>query len=566
MAAALKISRHFASILDGRWGDRQVHYRRCGSGPLVILLHQSPLSSRDMVSTMQRWGQHFTCIAPDTPGFGLSDPLGVDRAEVADIAQAQIEFFDALGVGKAAVYGFHTGAMVAAGLAQHFPERVICAVANGYVLLTEQDRADILANYLPSLEPKWDGSHLTWLWSRMREQTIFFPWYRKGLADRLDFDVPAPEMLQAAALDMLRSGDHYRVGYRAAFTMRSDQALREMRVPVLVTAAKTDVLAQHLPRIRAKTASVSVEAGGTVEQTLDLVAAWLRKHKLSAAPKLQATAPIKGRMWQQMLDVPGGQLRIRRNTDAEGRVVVVQHDAAGSSDIVKPLAESFIGLRPVVAIDLPGHGESDNTLPAGKITVTTYAKALLKALDALGIKECDFIGTWGGGLVGLELALIAPKRISHLAMADLLYFPTALTAELKKNYTPEIKPDWYGGHLLHAWMLMRDQGLFWPWYRRTREGIIWKPPYIDPAMVHARVMEIFKAPEMWRAAYQAHFAYPTKSKLKQLKTPAVLVAPRWDPNIDHTRQAAADFPQFPFGQMPDEMTRWGEELVPFFNS
>ncbi|MBK6596711.1 MAG: alpha/beta fold hydrolase [Proteobacteria bacterium] len=440
MAAALKISRHFASILDGRWGDRQVHYRRCGSGPLVILLHQSPLSSRDMVSTMQRWGQHFTCIAPDTPGFGLSDPLGVDRAEVADIAQAQIEFFDALGVGKAAVYGFHTGAMVAAGLAQHFPERVICAVANGYVLLTEQDRADILANYLPSLEPKWDGSHLTWLWSRMREQTIFFPWYRKGLADRLDFDVPAPEMLQAAALDMLRSGDHYRVGYRAAFTMRSDQALREMRVPVLVTAAKTDVLAQHLPRIRAKAASVSGEAGGTVEQTLDLVAAWLRKHKLSAAPKLQATAPIKGRMWQQMLDVPGGQLRIRRNTDAEGRVVVVQHDAAGSSDIVKPLAESFIGLRPVVAIDLPGHGESDNTLPAGKITVTTYAKALLKALDALGIKECDFIGTWGGGLVGLELALIAPKRISHLAMADLLYFPTALTAELKKTIRRKSNP------------------------------------------------------------------------------------------------------------------------------
>ena len=40
---------------------------------------------------------------------------------------------------------------------------------------------------------------------------------------------------------------------------------------------------------------------------------------------------------------------------------------------------------PVLAIDLPGHGESDNTLPAGKITVTTYAKALLKALDALGI-------------------------------------------------------------------------------------------------------------------------------------------------------------------------------------
>jgi haloalkane dehalogenase len=181
--AQVKITRHFATIRNGRWGDRQVHYRRGGRGPLVVLLHQSPLSSRDMLATMERWGQHFTCLAPDTPGYGQSDPFGVDRADMADVAQAVIEWFDAVGIRKAPVYGFHTGAMIAGALAQHYPERITCAVGNGYVLLTEAERTEIVANYLPPLEPKWDGSHLTWLWNRMREQTIFFPWYRKGLGD-----------------------------------------------------------------------------------------------------------------------------------------------------------------------------------------------------------------------------------------------------------------------------------------------------------------------------------------------------------------------------------------------
>ena len=102
----IRITRHFATIVDGRWGARQVHYRRAGRGPVVLCLHQSPLSSRDMLATLARWHPHFTCIAPDTPGFGSSTPLGVARAGMEDFADAVIEFMDALGIGRTAVYGF----------------------------------------------------------------------------------------------------------------------------------------------------------------------------------------------------------------------------------------------------------------------------------------------------------------------------------------------------------------------------------------------------------------------------------------------------------------------------
>ena len=352
--ASKQISRHFASITDGRWGARQVHYRHVGQGPVVLLFHQSPLSSRDMLATMERWKSHFTCIAPDSPGYGLSDALGVDHAEMTDFALAATEFMDALGIRKAAMYGFHTGAMISATLAECFPERTHCAVANGYVVLDRAERDDILANYLPPFVPRWDGSHLTWLWARMREQIIFFPWYRKSLADRLDYDVPTPETLHAGAMDLLRSGDHHRVGYRAAFTMNSDLTPRNISVPALLTASKFDVLSAHLQRIRTKADCVTVQLGGTMDETLDLCRDWIKRQSPPANSFMPAaTAALPGTLWQQYIDVPGGQLRLRRNNDAKGRVVLVQHDAAGSSEVVRGLASGFIGRRPVIAIICP---------------------------------------------------------------------------------------------------------------------------------------------------------------------------------------------------------------------
>ncbi|NUQ49958.1 MAG: alpha/beta fold hydrolase [Phycisphaerae bacterium] len=211
-----------------------------GAGPALVLFHQSPLSSRDLVATIERWQPYFTCIAPDTPGYGLSDPIGAGPLEMSEIARASIEVLDALGIDKAAVYGFHTGAMIAAAVAEAYPGRVSCAVSNGFVVMDEPERADILANYLPPFVPSWDGAHLAWLWSRLREQTIFFPWYSKRSEDRLDYDLPAPAALQGALLDFLRAGDRYRHAYRAAFAMRSQETLARMRSPLLVTASSTD--------------------------------------------------------------------------------------------------------------------------------------------------------------------------------------------------------------------------------------------------------------------------------------------------------------------------------------
>ena len=558
------VTRHFVTLPDGRFGPRQVHYRRAGRGPCVILLHQSPMSSRDLLPMIGRLADRHTCIAPDTPGYGLSDPFGLPAVTMEAIADGVIEFADALGIGRFAAYGFHTGAMIAVAVGHRHPDRVTGVAANGFVMPTDALRDELLQHYLPPFEPKWDGSHLAWLWARMREQTIFFPWYRKDLASRMDFDVPPPEKLQDNVLEFLRAGDQYRVAYRAAFEFRGDAALAATRTPTLITATASDPLREDLARIQPRPPWVEVVPGGSVDATLALCAEFLERHPAPVPPPVPATAPLASRLWQQMVDVPGGQLRVRRNTDADGRVVLVQHDAASSSDQVEPVAASFIGHRPVLAIDLPGHGESDNTIGEEGVTVESYTAVVRQALDALGIDDCDFYGMWGGGLVGLELAQ-QDARVRRLVMSDVLWPEPALREELKAHYTPAIEPDWYGGHLLQAWHLLRDQGLFWPWFRRTRDGILWKEPHVDPAMVHARLVSLFKAPRMWRLAYQAHFAYPVEERLARICQPTLLCAPAWDPQLEDTRRAQAANPNCAFLQLPDQLEEWGPAMLRFLD-
>lgn len=559
------ITRHFASITAGRWGPRQVHYRRVGAGPVVICFHQSPLSSRDMITTMLRWKDHFTCIAPDSPGFGLSDPLGVAHADMTDFADAAIEFMDALGIERAAVYGFHTGAMISSAIAAAHPERIVCAAANGYVVMTEQEKQDILAHYLPSLTPSWDGAHLTWLWARMREQLIFFPWYRKSLAARMNTDVPTPEALHDGVLDFLRSGDHYRVGYRAAFTMRSDVALQKMTVPTLVTAADTDVLSQQLSRIRRAAPCVTVRSRGTMEETLDLCRDFIKKHKPPKAPKSIAPVSLPCRMRQDYVSLPDGQLRLRRNDDASGRPVLVLHEAIGSSETVLSAAGSFIGKRPVIAINLPGHGESDLVVGGGKITLTNQAKALLQALDALNIREVDCLGLGVGGMVGLEASLLAPSRIRHLALANTIYPDGKERKRLQAHGVPDIQPNWFGGHLLEAWYVVRDHGLFSPWFDRTRQGIVRQEPHVDPQHVNRRVLELFRSKGIWRKAMQAQLEYPLARHLAKSKVPKVFCSPSWDPQLIATQRAAQENPSAAFIPLPDDETRWADALMPFFD-
>ena len=128
------VRRHFVTVN----GDRQVHYRRAGKGPAVVLLHQSPTSSREHVPLIERLMGDFTVIAPDTPGNGLSDPLPGEQPSSADYAHALAQTLDALGIERCGLFGTHTGGVTATEFARLYPDRVSVVIVDGITCWTEE--------------------------------------------------------------------------------------------------------------------------------------------------------------------------------------------------------------------------------------------------------------------------------------------------------------------------------------------------------------------------------------------------------------------------------------------
>jgi len=238
--------RAYATISHG-----QIHYRHQGTGIPLILLHQSPRSSSEYQDLIDRWSRDFYVIAPDTPGNGLSDPLPKGTPTMFDYSDALIEFMDVLKVRQALLYGFHTGASIAVAAAARYPHRILHAVANGLALLEEEQRRDFLANYLPEINPKADGSHLDWLWHRIKDQAKYFPWYSRRKADRLTIPAYSPAKCQDILVDFLLAGDNYRGPYRAAFAFEPVSAGLLPAANVTVCATEGDPLSASLSKLPA---------------------------------------------------------------------------------------------------------------------------------------------------------------------------------------------------------------------------------------------------------------------------------------------------------------------------
>ncbi len=183
----------------------------------MLLLHQSPSSSKDYIDLMQKWAGDFRLIAPDNPGNGNSDPLQIVNPGIESYAEAIIEFMDALQIEQACAYGYHTGSCFAVAASALYPERFNYVVGNGISVLTDEELADILANYSPPLELNEDGSHLTWLWERIHLQGKYFPWYSTRDEDKIDIPPYTPEKATNMLKDFLAAGNNYIAPYNAAF-------------------------------------------------------------------------------------------------------------------------------------------------------------------------------------------------------------------------------------------------------------------------------------------------------------------------------------------------------------
>lgn len=553
------IKRHFVT-LDGRWGIRQVHYRRAGAGPLLLMLHQSPQSSRELEPVMQEWSADFTVIAPDSPGYGLSDPLGVATAELSEFAAATVEFLDAIGARRFGVYGFHTGGMIGVAIAHGFPDRVAGFACNGIAVLTAAERKDILANYLPPFEPRWDGGHLAWLWGRSREQTIFFPWHNRSLASRMSYPMPSAQQLQTGVCEFLRASDHYHVGYRAAFTFDSQRVVAELKVPGLITATSLDPLQSHLERLENCPPSVALEPIETIEAATASCLQLLRQNpgdELSPAPD---TRPAKDRLWRQIIqtDTDPDSIAVLQGGEPGGQPVILVHGAGGSGATVAALAAGLAEKRPVIAIDLPGHGETDPG--SGAVSIRRCADIVVAVMAKLGITKADIAGFAGGACVAAEFATGAPEKTGRLALIDPLVVSADTADDWRENGLPTFAAHWSGGHLLACWLMVRDSRLFFPWFRREPTGIRWQEPDLDDRNIQLEVTEFLKAEGSWQALLAEQLEYPLLKSLQACADQVCICGTASSPWYNAAETLAGQC-RLPFHDLGDDARNAGQKIA-----
>jgi pimeloyl-ACP methyl ester carboxylesterase len=118
----------------------EVFYREAGdpTRPVVLLLHGFPTSSHMFRELIPQLAGDYHVIAPDLPGFGntVTPPRGQFDYTFDNLAKVIIDFVNALGLTRYAIYVFDYGAPTGFRLALAHPERVTALISqngNAYV-------------------------------------------------------------------------------------------------------------------------------------------------------------------------------------------------------------------------------------------------------------------------------------------------------------------------------------------------------------------------------------------------------------------------------------------------
>ncbi len=218
------------TYVDGRFG--QIHLRMAtpesdwDHTPLLCF-HMSPNSGRINETFIGHMGTDRLAVAPDTPGFGDSDPPP-EKPSISDYAAAMTDVMDALDLTTVDVMGYHTGSETCVELALQQPDRVRKLVLPSAPIFIEEELQGFRDHYAKP-EISEDGSHIAEKW----KGHLF--WAGPGYTmDHVGYQFA----------DSLRRPDISWWGQNAAFDFPMAEKLKQVTQPVLVLNPNDDLVEQ----------------------------------------------------------------------------------------------------------------------------------------------------------------------------------------------------------------------------------------------------------------------------------------------------------------------------------
>jgi pimeloyl-ACP methyl ester carboxylesterase len=98
-----------------------------------------------------------------------------------------------------------------------------------------------------------------------------------------------------------------------------------------------------------------------------------------------------------------------------GSPVVCLHGLGATKASFLPTVAALADDWRIIALDLPGFGESDKPLGAA-YDAPYFAEAVIALLDELGIERARLVGNSMGGRVAIEVGLLHPERVDRIAL------------------------------------------------------------------------------------------------------------------------------------------------------
>ena len=481
-----------------------------GSGPAVVVL---PGLLKGPVQRARECAALFpdcSVVVLELPGLGASFPLPAGGPPQA--FEAVADWLGRLDQ-DVALLAFDFAGPVAHALLEKCPQLVEAT----WLGKDHVERAARNGHRLSMMGLQWDGTHLTRLWSHLRDQDRLDP------ANPLRVRIDAEPYMTAEELD------------EAMLCFGQDPHAYEVLWNFLLDAPT------GLPRLR--------ECASGADSITALATFARRGPAFAMPPSLTRGQSIV----RQYVDVSRGRVHLRRA--GEGRQLVMAFLAgAGSSSNLEPLLQGLSDRFTVVAPDYLGQGDSCRAeQPTNVAQLATDAKEIAAAL---GFDRFSLYGTHTGAGVAIELAIAEPARVDAVVIDGISMTPPAERAEHRALYFPEISPDLWGLHLLKTWNLRRDGGYFWPWFKPVRESAR-KGEAPTLGLLHDRVISTLRSRST--PAYQAIASYDAAARLPLLKSPALYVAGPNDTFAAHMARAREIAPpNVRFDRVPATVWMTGE--------
>lgn len=152
---------------------------------------------------------------------------------------------------------------------------------------------------------------------------------------------------------------------------------------------------------------------------------------VAAVPATSAPRPfVNGPMPNQTgyADVNGIEMFFR--VYGHGSPILLIHGGLSDSRVWRAQIGALSAHHTIILADSRGQGRSTRT--SDPITYDLMAQDYLELLDALGIERTDLVGWSDGGIIGLDLAMKHPERLSRIFIQAANATPDGM-----KDYDPD---------------------------------------------------------------------------------------------------------------------------------